>query len=111
MGEVVAWQVYILHCSDGSLYVGSTNRLTARLVAHNRGKGAKYTAGRLPVSLAYAELVESRSAALKREIQIKKWTRGRKLALVSVGQVAQESKKGAGGCCGDPPKSSNTQSR
>lgn len=77
------WQVYILRCSDGSLYTGCTNRLEVRLAAHNAGKGAKYTAGRLPVVLAYCETVPSRSAALKRELQLKKMSRIQKLQLIA----------------------------
>lgn len=83
MEQAKEWHVYILKCADASLYVGCTNRLAARLAAHNQGKGAKYTSGRRPVSLAYAEPADSRSAALKREIEIKKWPRRKKLALIA----------------------------
>lgn len=72
------WHVYILRCSDNSLYTGLTNDLDARLAAHNAGKGAKYTATRRPVSMVYHEPAESKSAALKREIQIKRWPRAKK---------------------------------
>lgn len=50
---------YILRCADGTLYCGWTNDLTARLAAHNSGRGAKYTRGRGPVQLAYSELHET----------------------------------------------------
>ncbi len=66
------WHVYILHCVDGTLYTGIATDVAARLVAHNAGKGAKYTRGRLPVALAYQEKAESHSAALKREHAIKR---------------------------------------
>ena len=64
--------VYILRCADGSLYTGWTNRLESRLTAHQAGKGARYTRGRLPLKLVYVEYVESKSAAMKREVAIKR---------------------------------------
>lgn len=77
------WFVYLARCGDGSLYTGITNDLDERLLAHNRGKGAAYTRGRLPVELLYSETVETRSAALKREAVIKRLTRGGKLRLIN----------------------------
>ena len=76
------WHVYILRCSDNSLYTGLTNDLDARLAAHNAGKGAKYTATRRPVSMVYHEPAESKNAALKREIQIKRWPKAKKEAFI-----------------------------
>lgn len=76
------WVVYILECKDGSLYTGITDDLPHRIAAHNAGKGAKYTRGRGPVTLRYFEECEDHSAALKREIAIKRLTRAEKLALV-----------------------------
>jgi len=73
---------YILRCADGTLYTGSTTDVVARERAHNEGRGAKYTAGRGPVRVVYSEAHESRSAAQKREAQIKRWTRGQKDALI-----------------------------
>ena len=73
--------VYLLRCSDGSLYCGWTNELERRLVAHNSGKGAKYTRGRRPVELVYTEEYESKSAAMKREYEIKQLSRAEKLRL------------------------------
>lgn len=75
--------VYIVRCADGSLYTGFARDPETRANVHNRGKGAKYTASRLPVALVYAECCESRSAALKREAQIKTWSRARKEALIA----------------------------
>ena len=75
------WVVYILECKDGSLYTGITDRLEHRLAAHRAGKGAKYTKGRSPLTLRYLEDCEDHSAALRREIQIKKLDRNQKLAL------------------------------
>jgi putative endonuclease len=75
--------VYLLRCADGSLYCGWTFDVDARVEVHNSGKGAKYTASRLPVVLVHTEPCASLSAALKREYQIKTWTRARKEALVT----------------------------
>lgn len=75
------WVVYILECKDGSLYTGITDRLTHRLAAHRAGRGAKYTKGRGPLKLRYLEDCADHSAALRREIQIKKLTKAQKLAL------------------------------
>ena len=75
--------VYILQCADNTLYTGWTHDLDHRLQAHNSGNGAKYTKARLPVTLVYREDVESKSEALKRELQIKKLTRQQKLALIA----------------------------
>ena len=81
-GNRLTWCVYMLRCSDASLYTGVTNDLDARLAAHNSGKGAKYTASRRPVRLVYHEPAKSRNAALRREIQIKRLSREQKLALI-----------------------------
>ena len=75
------WTCYLLECSDGTLYCGITNDLDKRLAAHNAGEGAKYTRGRTPVKLRYRETCEDKSAALKREMQIKALPRTAKLAL------------------------------
>ena len=77
------WRVYILRCTDNSLYTGVTNNLEKRLNAHNSGKGAKYTKARRPVVLVYNENAANRSAAQIREAEIKKLTRVEKLGLIS----------------------------
>jgi putative endonuclease len=75
--------VYILECSDKTLYCGWTNDLEKRLHEHNEGKnGAKYTRGRRPVKLVYQEPCLTRSDALKREREIKGLTRLKKLRLI-----------------------------
>lgn len=75
--------VYILSCADGTLYTGITTDVARRLNEHNgRGKqGAKYTRARRPVKLMYSELCEGRSAAQKRESEIKKLSRSKKEEL------------------------------
>jgi putative endonuclease len=75
------WCCYILRCADATLYCGITNDLDKRLLAHNAGEGAKYTRGRAPVVLVYRESCADKSAALKRELQIKRLPRAAKLAL------------------------------
>jgi len=74
--------VYILRCADGSLYTGWTNRLEARLSAHQAGKGARYTRGRLPVKLVHVEYFASKSEAMKREVAIKKLGKREKEAMI-----------------------------
>ena len=76
------WFVYILRCSDGSLYVGETSDVDARLLKHGDGSASKFTARRRPVTLAYSESCETRDDALKREQQLKRWTRVKKEALI-----------------------------
>jgi putative endonuclease len=77
------WHVYMVRCSDGTLYAGITNDLKKRIEAHNSGKdGARYTRSRRPVKLVYSEQVESKSAAAKLEYQIKKLPREKKELIV-----------------------------
>jgi putative endonuclease len=80
--------VYILRCADGTLYTGYARDPKQREQAHNNGRGAKYTAGRRPVRLVYSEAYRSVSQALKREHQLKRWTRTKKETLIA-GDVAK----------------------
>ena len=77
--------VYIVRCSDNSLYTGYTNNIEVRINKHNAGKGAKYTKTRRPVVLVYQEMYETKSEALRREYEIKTFTRQRKLELIEEG--------------------------
>ncbi|RZO92535.1 MAG: GIY-YIG nuclease family protein [Gammaproteobacteria bacterium] len=79
----MSWHVYILECNDSSLYTGITNDLEKRIIAHNSGKGAKYTKARLPVKLIYKESYKTKSDSLKREFEIKKLKRTEKLKLIN----------------------------
>jgi len=81
------WYIYILRCNDGSFYTGSTTDISRRLNEHNSGKGGNYTVTRRPVELIYKEPSPSRSLAQKREAQIKRWSKEKKLALVSHNQT------------------------
>ena len=78
-----AYFVYIVRCADGTLYTGTAKDLAARERAHNEGRGARYTSGRRPVTIVYAESHGSRSLALRREYQLKRLTRARKESLVA----------------------------
>lgn len=84
MIKVQFWYVYIVECSDRSLYTGYTNNLIKRLAKHNGGKGAKYTRTRRPVALYHYEIHPTKSAAMKREYAIKQMTRKEKLALITL---------------------------
>ena len=79
------YYVYLLCCSDGTLYTGYTDNLSRRLAAHNTGKGAKYTRSRRPVTLAYWEAHPNKSSALRRELAIKRLSRAQKLELIQRG--------------------------
>lgn len=76
--------VYLLRCRDDSLYCGWTDDLARRVATHNAGKGARYTRSRGPVRLVWSEQVSDRSAALKRELAIKRLTRAEKIVLAGL---------------------------
>lgn len=76
------WHVYILHCADNTYYTGIAKNVDERTTTHNAGRGAKYTRGRLPVSLVYSEAVADRPAALRRELAIKTLSRAEKIKLI-----------------------------
>lgn len=79
----MSYFVYILECSDGSLYTGITKDVIKRLDEHNtKETGAKYTKARRPVKLLYEEPSDNRSTASRREYAIKKLTRLKKLQLI-----------------------------
>ena len=75
--------VYILECSDGSYYVGSTRDLEKRFEQHATGVGAIYTRSRLPVALVFAEEYERVDEAFAREKQIQGWSRAKRAALIA----------------------------
>jgi putative endonuclease len=78
----MAW-MYILKCADGSYYVGSTRNLDLRLSQHQSGKGSRYTSGRLPVELVYAEEYDRIVDAYTREKQVQNWGRAKREALIN----------------------------
>lgn len=77
--------VYILHCADNTYYTGWTTDIQNRIKNHNTGKGAKYTKNRRPVKLVHLEEFETKSQALKREYEIKQFTRKEKEELIQSG--------------------------
>ena len=79
----MAWHVYIIECSDGSLYTGITNDLDKRITAHNDGRGAKYTKSRRPVRLRYSEPAADRKNASQREYAIKSLRKAEKIRLIT----------------------------
>jgi putative endonuclease len=78
--------VYIVICSDKTLYTGFTTNISARIKKHNDGKGAKYTKNRRPVQLVYHEKFPSKSEAMKREYEIKQLSRRDKWNLIYLGR-------------------------
>jgi predicted GIY-YIG superfamily endonuclease len=78
----MSFYVYILHCSDGSYYVGHTEDLEARLYAHQTGMLPGYTRKRRPVRLVWCDDFPSRDDAFQRERQLKGWSREKKEALI-----------------------------
>jgi len=76
------YTLYIVQCSDDTFYTGIAKDPEARIDLHNAGKGARYTRGRRPVKLVYSEVLENKGLALRREYEIKKWPRSRKLMLI-----------------------------
>ena len=79
----MSWVVYILKCRDNSLYTGITNNFDSRLLAHEEGRGAKYTKGRGPFEVVYQKTYKSRSEATIKEIEIKKLNAEEKKELIT----------------------------
>lgn len=77
--------MYIVRCSDDTLYTGWTNHLEERIEAHNRGKGARYTRSRRPVELVYFESFATKEEAMSREFKVKRLTRAEKLRMIKSG--------------------------
>ena len=78
------WYIYILLCQDGSLYTGSSDNPEARFEIHLSGHGAKYTRSHKPVRIVHSEQFSSKSEALKREIEIKSWSRVEKIKILKL---------------------------
>ena len=76
------WFVYILLCKDGSYYIGSSNNVDKRLRDHLNSKGGRYTRSHKTRKLVYQEELATKSEALKREAQLKKWTKAKKETLI-----------------------------
>ncbi len=77
------WAVYILRCGNGSYYVGHTHDVAARYDRHVSKSGAMHTAQNGVERLIYSEMLATKQAAVKRELQIKRWSRAKKAALIA----------------------------
>ena len=75
--------VYIVRCSDGTYYTGWSSDPDRRVVEHNRGRGGRYTRTHGPVTLVYREHLPDRGSAMRREVQIKNYSRERKERLIA----------------------------
>lgn len=71
--------LYILLCGDNTLYTGITNNIEHRIQTHESGKGSKYVRARLPIKIIHTEEFPDKSSAMKREFEIKRWSRGEKI--------------------------------
>jgi putative endonuclease len=87
------WQVYMILCSDASLYTGITNDLERRLARHAAGQGAKFFKGRAPGPVVYLETGHTRSSASRREAAIKKLRRDEKLRLIASAANAMDARR------------------
>lgn len=82
----MSWSLYIIRCSDGSLYTGITTDVDRRLRQHAEGRGARYFRGRTPQQVVYVEAGHTRSSAARREAEVKLLSRAQKLALIAAAQ-------------------------
>ena len=82
---MASWYVYLLRCSDSSLYCGATTDLERRLQEHNEGTGSRYTRSRLPVRLVWSSEILSKSEAYREEYRIKRLSKSEKEKLVESG--------------------------
>lgn len=77
------YYVYLLECADGSLYTGITTDVGRRFSEHEKGIGSRFTRAKKAKQMLYHELQPDRGAAQRREAEIKKWPRAKKLALLA----------------------------
>lgn len=80
------WYVYILKCLDGSFYTGATNNLEKRFLEHKNGKGGRYTRSHNVLRIVHKEIFDSKSEALKKEAEIKSWSRGKKILKLKLAE-------------------------
>lgn len=80
---MTSWWVYVLRCSDGSLYCGISNDVEKRLRAHNAGKGSRYVRSRRPAHVVFSRSFDSKSEALKAEYRFKKLSKSQKEHIVA----------------------------
>jgi putative endonuclease len=87
------WFLYILECSDGTLYTGITKNLERRFAQHNAGTASRYTRVRRPVKFVYNEQCSTRTAALVRECEVKEMTRERKKRLYQIPNIKYQNRR------------------
>jgi predicted GIY-YIG superfamily endonuclease len=92
--ESEPWFCYMLRCSDDSLYIGMTSDVSKRVEKHNQGLGPEFTKRRRPVDLIWSEEAVSQHAAPQREIELKGWSRKKKLDLVARSRI--QDRRGGG---------------
>ena len=80
--EVPTWYVYILKCASGTYYTGHTQDVQARVERHRKGQGATLTKHDIPTSIMFTEQFNSETEAMRRELQLKRWSRAKKEALI-----------------------------
>ena len=85
--ESEPWFCYMLRCRDGSLYIGMTNDVSKRVEKHNQGLGPEFTKRRRPVDLIWSQEFVSQHAARQREIELKGWSRKKKLELAARSRI------------------------
>jgi putative endonuclease len=88
------WFVYILLCEDSSLYTGATNDIEKRFSKHQNGKGGNYTRSHKPLKIVHQEKFDTKSEALKREIEIKSWKRDKKIQVLNLSFKQNQPKMG-----------------
>ena len=93
--EAREWSVYVALCGDGTFYTGIAKDVDERLAKHNAGRGAAYTRTRRPVALHFREDGFTRSGALVREAEIKRWPRSRKDGLGRVDSAGKIKENGS----------------
>jgi putative endonuclease len=82
-GSAKTWSVYLLRCGDGSLYTGIARNVAQRFDAHARGRGARYTRGRGPLTLVYVEPAACHGDALRREASLRRLSRAEKEVVIA----------------------------
>jgi len=87
------WFLYVAECADGTLYVGIAKCVEARIACHNSGRGAKYTRTRGPVRAVYSERLADVGAALRREREVKRWSRPKKISELGLASPPRLSPK------------------
>ena len=87
----MSWRVYLLRCSDGSLYCGTTTDVDRRLHKHNLGVGSRYTRSKLPVSLVWSSGELTKSEAFKEEYRIKRLSKVMKEGIIDAGGNKKKS--------------------